>query len=178
MTATGMTGAGYPITAINAARRLRAAGETLTEIADFIGDQYGARPCTKTVSVWTSTRAAKGARARRLQASREHSAKGGFTGGRLGRKGHGPEFRLARMVALREQGMTDTAIAAVMSFDYRETVTTATVAEALGTHVRRTWKGRAATMLNASPDLSSAEVARRVGVSVTSVQKFRKTLSA
>lgn len=173
MSATGMTGSGYPIAAVQAACRLRAAGETLGQIADFIGEQYGTRPCTKTISVWTSRRVADRVRKRRLRASREHSAKGGFTGGRLGRKTHSPEFRLARMVALRRSGMTDTGIAAVMSFDYDQNFTVMQVAALLGSDIRRTWKGRARTMLLAAPDLSNAEVARRVGVSTSSVSKFR-----
>lgn len=164
---------GYPITAVVTARQLRAGGETFPQIAEFIGEQYGAQPSIDTVRGWCSKRVADRARKRNLQRKRARAALGGTTGGRLGNSAHTPEFRLARMVALRSEGMSDVAIAAVMSFDYRAPVTAMEVGGLLAEDVRRSWKGRARTMLSAAPDLSTAEVARRVGVSVSSVQKFR-----
>lgn len=167
---------GYPITAVIAARDLRAGGETLTQIAEFIGEQYGTQPSTHTISAWTNKRAATRAIERNRSRQRKRSALGGTTGGRLGNKIHTREFRLARMTALRDAGLTDSSIAAAMSFDYREHVTAMQVASMLGSDIRRTWKGRARTMLQAAPDLSSSEVGRRVGVSASSVQKLRKEL--
>lgn len=164
---------GYPITAVVAAQKLRASGETFAQIAGFIGDQYGAQPSIDTVRGWCSKRVADRARKRNLQRKRARAALGGTAGGRLGNQAHTSEFRLARMSALRDAGLTDTAIAAAMSFDYRDPVTTMQVADLLDGEIRRTWKGRARTMLQAAPDLSSTEVARRLGVSRSSVQKFR-----
>lgn len=169
-----MSAVRYPITAVISAQRLRAGGETLAEIAEFIGEQYGSQPSIATVRCWCNKRAAERHRARNRK--RAAAMRFGATGGRLGQPSHASVFRVGRMAALRDAGLTDSSIAAVMSFDYREHITPMMVASALGADIRQTWRGRARTLLQASPDVSSAEVARRVGVSASSVQKLRKDL--
>jgi hypothetical protein len=126
---------GYPITAIVTARKLRAAGETLAEIAEFIGQQYGTQPSTNTISVWTNKKAAKTRHKYNRSRQRNRAAGGGITGARLGRKEHSSEFRMARMRALRAAGLKDPQVARVMQFDYGDPMTAHMVFHAFVTGV-------------------------------------------
>ena len=121
---------GYPIWAVENARHLRAAGEPLGNIVQAVYEDTGRRPAKSTVLGWVDPATAQ--HKSRLDRRRHsaHSARGANTGGRLGTSRYGPRFKFARVVALRDAGLSVASIARVMSFDF-EPITRAQVEHAL-----------------------------------------------
>lgn len=108
----------YPISAIERARIHRAAGWSLRRIAEFVEEEVGRRPAVGTVQRWTDEEAARAHQARGLARHRRHSAAGAGGGGRLGNPRATPEFKLARMAAMRERDLSLRSIAEMMALDF------------------------------------------------------------
>jgi hypothetical protein len=107
---------GYPVSLVMEVRRYRQSGWTIARLLDFIEEEHGVRPHQSTVSRWLDPiQATREAHNSSVRSARRRAA---TTGGRHVRAGRTPEFKLARMQALRERGLTVAGIAIVMSLDY------------------------------------------------------------
>lgn len=114
----------YSANVMRRAREHREAGWSLRRICDFIEREVGRRPSPSTVQAWVNPRAHQ----RKIQADQERhrafSALGSAAGGRLGSPRHTPEFKFARMLALRDlDGMSCQAIASAMHYDFGDELT-------------------------------------------------------
>jgi hypothetical protein len=131
MSATGQrgaTGRRHPMTVVAEARRMADGGWTPTEIRDHLV-RRGVQVTSTTIARWTNAKAAKRQAAQRTQHNRAVSA---GRSGRLGNSRATPEFKLARMRALREQtAMRDAQIARLMAFDFGDVMSRDAVNAAL-----------------------------------------------
>lgn len=124
----------YPITIVKRARVLREAGWSLRRISALIERETGRRPSINTVAYWTDADYEARKLAKNLRRHRAASGRGAGAGARLGCHRHTPEFRLARVAALRAFGVDVRSVALVMAFDYGEELALSEVA-ALGDEV-------------------------------------------
>lgn len=114
MTSIPARGRRHPIGVVLEARRLREGEWSPDEIARLFS-QRGVLVSARSVRRWTDPAVE---RADRLSDLRQSRAKAAARSGRLGRSDATPEFRLARMRALRGLGMSCGSIATVMNFDF------------------------------------------------------------
>lgn len=121
---------GYTITVIRRACELREYGWSLRRIADFVEQDTGRRPSCSTVLAWVDADAAK----KKAALSRKRHAEIGSSRGSTGIGERAPAWKLARMRALSElPGMSEQAIASVMSFDFGDDISRFQVRRALET---------------------------------------------
>lgn len=105
------TGRRYPAAVAEFARQLYASGAQLAEVRAALA-RRGYRPAKNTVILWCNGEAREAA----------NVARRGFPGAQKG-KIRSAETRLRRMRKLREIGLTDAAIAAVMNHDFSTSLT-------------------------------------------------------
>ena len=119
----------YPAAVMQTARRMSAGGWTAQEIRDYFL-RHGIRPAPHwtTIKVWTDEAYAERHAEKRAAHNRSRSA---AKTGRLGRPDHTPEFKLSRLRALRETGMSTATVAQLMRFDYGDPISEGQVEYAL-----------------------------------------------
>jgi hypothetical protein len=110
------SGRGYPVNLVTSVRRYADAGWSIAQLLDFIEREHGFRPHQSTISRWLDpAQRARDARTNERRAARRRAEE---TGGRHLRAGQTPEFKIARVQALRRGRLSFDAIAVVMSLDY------------------------------------------------------------
>lgn len=134
MSATGQVpqrGVRHPITVVMRARALHEAEWQPAAIARILATETGTPVSRATVGRWVKPVLAERHRVLREQGNRARAA---GRSGRLADHIHGatPEFKLARVRALRARRVTIASIARVMSFDF-EPVSEAQIRRALET---------------------------------------------
>lgn len=127
----GPLATGYPMPVVNKARTLRAGGWSLRRVAMWVAEETGRKPSSSTVLRWTDPKNAAHKARHDRDRRRAYSARGAAAGGRLGSAHHTPEFRLARMRALRARRLSIRVIADLMTFDYGKPISPAQVKSAL-----------------------------------------------
>lgn len=115
----------YPAAVMRRACELREAGWTLRQVAAMIAEETGATPTDMTVLRWTNEKwdEREKARARERRAA-QASVRASFAL-------TSPEFKLARMRAIHDRGVSCQAIAAVMALDFGDDLTAGQVRHAL-----------------------------------------------
>jgi hypothetical protein len=124
----------HPITAVTEARRLANGGWNDVEISELLLRNGFVREPVSKVTVGRWVRAQRAQRWRE-DIERTSAARAAEAGARaLGRRDVRPEFKLARMRALREHvGLKDAQIARLMRHDFGDEITRDMVAHALAT---------------------------------------------
>jgi intein-encoded DNA endonuclease-like protein len=115
----------YPVPIMQRARTLREAGFTLREVAARVARETGHTPSDMTVLRWTDQAWDEQEKA----SARARTAK--RAGGRMVARSQSPEYKMARVAALRERGLSYNAIAQVMELDFGDRMRTSTVRDAL-----------------------------------------------
>ena len=130
----------YPASAVIRARELRDAGWSLRQITRLMRREFGVPVPQSTVACWVDDEQARKQRLRSYNAHRRRwNAK---VTGRLGSPHLTLDFKLIRLRALHEHGLSPGSIARVMSFDFPdEPLTEHQVRYSLATgSVPRSWR--------------------------------------
>lgn len=135
-----MSAVRHSVVVMRRARELREAGWAIPRIRDILEKEHAVRPSKDTITRWLDPAVAE----RRAQAAREkraESATFGWSGWHPS-----PSWKLGRMRALRDAGVSYAAVAKVMSVDFGDELTEEEVRAALklGRPPRKLLAGRTA----------------------------------
>lgn len=140
-TAVPTRGRRHPMSVVTEARRLHAAGWNDVQIVNLLARE-GVTVTKATVGRWVKP---KREQTWRAECERFGAVRAAERGGKpLGRRDARPEYKLARMQALRELGVSFNSIAKVMGFDFGDELTEDQVRHALdlGRYPKRTSRSR------------------------------------